>query len=112
MWDREVQVSWLTDEAPMEPIMVQTADLSAGGLSLLTRGMVHNGRRGIVLLVKKGGEPMLRCFEVIHCRYVGQSRHVVGARWAPLPVHCPLDIEMTEHGPRLCVKKWEEKKSA
>lgn len=82
---------------------METADLSAGGLSFRFRGMMHQGAMGVVLLKKSDGQHLLRCVEVVYCRYAGKSQHIIGARWVDMPPNLPVAVRSTESGPRLSV---------
>jgi len=106
-WARSIQVSWLAGDSPKEPVTLKSHDLSRGGLALIGRGMVHPGTKGIVLLDKGGGEVMLRCIEVTHCRYVGRLTHIFGAKWVPMPNNVVVKTELTDNGPKLVLPHWD-----
>jgi len=83
-WDSRVEVVWLHrfDEGPL---VYQAANISESGAALITRGMVHTGTRGIVLVQSRSGRRALRGFEVVHCHYESEIRaHVTGGRWIPV----------------------------
>lgn len=106
-WTLRLQVSWLSSIGrPSRPVEVRGVDISRGGLALLSRSFIHVGTRGVLLTHAAGDKPRLLCLEVCHCRYAGLWRHVVGARWAPMPQGLPIEIGRSEHGPLLIVKDW------
>lgn len=87
------------------PVVVGTADLSAGGIGLICPHMVHSGSIGLVILVGAEQRIKLRYVEVVHCRYLtGSMSHLVGARWIPEPAGMPeVRAEMSSDGLRIVV---------
>ncbi len=106
-WGKNLQISWLVNESPTPPVVLRSMNLSRGGLALISRGMVHQGTQGVVLLDKGNGEGILRCIEVVHCRYQGRLKHILGMKWCPLPPNLPLKVELTDQGLKLVIASSE-----
>jgi len=104
-WNHWVHLCWIRNATFGDPVVVGTADLSAGGIGLICPNMVHAGAIGLVMLVGAKQRVKLRYIEVIHCRYLTTSMsHHVGARWIPEPAGMPeVRAEMTPDGPRIIV---------
>lgn len=102
-WDHWVHVCWVRRSFISEPLVVGTADLSAGGIGLLCPNLVYPGTVGLVLLVGREQRLKLNFIEIVHCRYlVGSMLHLVGARWIRKPPGLGhVRGEMTATGPRI-----------
>lgn len=63
------------------PMLVRGWDLSACGMSVVTRQMIHEGLRGVVQLRRSNGQMAMIGVEVMHCRYIGAMQHLTGLRF-------------------------------
>ena len=103
-WQRRVQVAWIDEHGPSEPVILEANDLSAGGIGLVSRNMIYPHTVGMAMLCDAHGRALLRCLRVIHCRYESEIKaHVVGAQWLPMPLRPLVRIVQGEDGPRLAV---------
>ncbi|MBL0922183.1 MAG: PilZ domain-containing protein [Phycisphaerales bacterium] len=68
-----------------EIVMIRTKDISAGGVCLSARSMVHTGVCGVTRLPLPGGRSAIVGLEVVHCRYTGDMHYAVGCRFTEPP---------------------------
>ena len=105
-WKSPVQVAWLADH--VEDCRINTlraSDISAGGMALISRSMVHPGQQGIVLLGKGKCDPIVRGLEVCHCRYdVRLGQHVIGCSWIVIPPQISAFARRTQTGYKLAIE--------
>jgi hypothetical protein len=73
------------DGGRFQPRRVLTRDISAGGVSVVSRGMIHEGAKGGLILRRSDGESVLVGVLVKHCRYAGIMQHHTGMEFIPLP---------------------------
>ncbi len=62
-------------------VLVQTRNLSCGGICVLHRGFIHEKSRCVISLPRKEGEPTLVTGTVVSCRYLVKLIHEVGVRF-------------------------------
>lgn len=105
-WPTYIQITWMVNNRCSEPVKCKAHDLSRGGCSFIARNMVHVGATGIVLLDKGNNVPLLRCFEVRYCRYIGHMQHLFGARWIPMPANVPVKAGITDNGLCMEIQEW------
>lgn len=70
---------------PGRTIVVRAADLSVGGLSVMSSVALGVGVRGAAQLVRSDGRFALVGFQVRHCRPLGNGDCNAGLQFAPLP---------------------------
>lgn len=104
-WNHWVHVSWVQNSMIGEPVVVGTADLSAGGIGMICPNMIHPGSIGLVMFLGADRQLKLHYVQVVHCRYlIGSMAHLVGAKWIGEPAGLPeVKAEMTPDGPKLSV---------
>ncbi|UCD73950.1 MAG: PilZ domain-containing protein [Phycisphaerales bacterium] len=68
-----------------DPMLLRAKDISVGGISVISRNMIHVGAAGAIQLVKSDGRAALVGVEVRHCRYTGRMTHETGMRFTPIP---------------------------
>jgi len=68
-----------------EPMLLQAKDISAGGICVISRNMIHVGALGAMQLVRSDGRAALVGVQVRHCRYVGQMLHHTGMQFTDMP---------------------------
>ncbi len=106
-WHNEVQVAWINSpgDLPNEPHRLHAQDISAGGIALRSRCMVHPGQLGVVLLGKGSEDALTRGIEVRHCAYDDKlKQHVVGCGWVAIPNFIKTDVVVDRrHGMRLAI---------
>jgi len=89
-WSTQVQILWFDEHARGTSVAMRTADLSDGGIALLSRSWIHQDRCGAVLLVDPKGEPVIRWIRVLHGRYESERKaHLIGCMWIPTPENAP-----------------------
>ncbi|NOG52924.1 MAG: hypothetical protein HND57_01110 [Planctomycetes bacterium] len=104
-YNGNIEVSWILNDIPQPPVMLHGLNVSRSGIGLKSRGMVHAGTIGAVLL-SVGKTPSIRGIEVVFCQYQGHMEHLIGARWAKLAPQLRFSIDQTEQGPRLRNERW------
>jgi hypothetical protein len=67
------------------PMVVQARNLSAFGISVVSRLMIHPGSGGAVQLVKSDGTAALVGVAVRYCHYLGHRQHATGLEFTRLP---------------------------
>ncbi len=106
-WQKAVQVAWISapDEIPKSPSLVRAHNISAGGLALRSRCMVHPGQLGVVLLGKGSEDALTRGIEVRHCEYDDKLKlHIVGCGWVEIPCFVRATVvEDARHGMKLLI---------
>lgn len=102
---QRIQVAWFRQGRLSAPVVHIAQDLSQGGLSIVSRSLVYPGTVGVVLLRKSNDDAMLRGLRVVHCRYIGNAEHFVGAQWIPLPDGLPVTIRLEDRGPVMVVRE-------
>jgi hypothetical protein len=60
------------------PTIVQCKNISAGGMCIYSRYMLHVGYEGAVLMQRSNGEPVILGVKVVYCKYIGDMRHESG----------------------------------
>ena len=68
-----------------EPILLRAKDISAGGVCVISRNMIHVGAAGAMQLVRSDGRAALVGVQVRHCRYVGKMQHQTGLQFSDMP---------------------------
>lgn len=104
-YNGKIEVSWIVNDIPQPPVMLRGLNVSRSGIGLMSRGMVHSGTIGAVLLCI-GDKPTIRGIEVVFCQYQGHMEHLIGARWTKLSPGLRFTIEQSEQGPRLKNDRW------
>lgn len=99
-----VQVAWLHRGRPTAAVAAIAHDISQGGISFLSRSMVHGRTHGVLLVVRRAAEPILRGIEVMHCQYLGDCEHLVGAKWIPLPTGLRASVRSDHLGTHLIIQ--------
>jgi hypothetical protein len=95
-WGSQLQITWMADGKPSSARSLKAYDLSRGGVGLVSKSPVVPGTIGVALLARGTGEYMIRCLEVRHCNYVGNSQHVVGACWIPTPERLKASVDASD----------------
>jgi hypothetical protein len=85
------------------PTVVRCKNISAGGMCILSRYMLHIGYEGAVLLMRSTGEPVIVGAKVVHCKYIGDMLHESGIEFIRPSVNFAMDDFCDEQGnmPRL-----------
>lgn len=107
-WSGGVQVAWLDLDEATEPVVMQGYDLSAGGIAIISQRHIAPGSIGVILLDKGGGEALIRGIQVRHCRPLGQTYHLFGSRWTPIPDNVRITTRRTDQGLTLNRPVYEE----
>jgi len=103
-WSNRVQVAWVAEpyQSKINPITLEAHDISAGGLSIRSRTMMHPGQFGIVLLGRGKNETLVRGVEVRFCRYDTKScEHIIGCCWSSIPKQINLEVLEHDDGPTM-----------
>lgn len=58
--------------------VINSKDISPGGMCVLSRYMLHVGHEGAILISRSNGEQVIIGVRVVHCRYVGNHCHESG----------------------------------
>lgn len=80
------------------PIPVRTADISHGGMRVVSRNMIHPGAHGAVQLLRSNGQVAVVGVRVMHCRYAGEMQHHTGLKFEPLSAKFTADRFLDAHG--------------
>jgi hypothetical protein len=85
------------------PTTVRCKNVSAGGMCVQSRYMLHIGYEGAVLMLRSNGEPVIIGARVIHCKYIGDMLHESGIEFIEPTVNFMMDDFCDEQGnmPRL-----------
>ena len=65
------------------PVAVRCKNISAGGMCIVSRYMLHVGYQGAILMRRSDGELVLIGVRVVHCSYVGKHEHESGIEFTP-----------------------------
>jgi hypothetical protein len=85
-YDGRVAIVLLSETgSPSAPVILQGRNISAGGLCVISRQMIHPGTVGAVQMVRSDGSAALVGATVRYCVYVGNMRHFTGVEFMPLP---------------------------
>lgn len=85
-FDAEIPAVWAgTRGSNHEILMLRSQDISAGGICLVARSMVHVGAFGVIRLPLPGRDNAIVGVEVTHCRYMGDMHHAIGCRFTTPP---------------------------
>ena len=85
-YEASVNLLLLTHAGAVAPLqLLKAKDISAGGLCLRSRNMIHPGQRGAVQLVRSDGSLAVVGVQVLRCLYVGNMTHDIGMRFVDLP---------------------------
>jgi len=105
-WTSVVQIAWLGDLlSEPETIEYRARDLSAGGVSILSRAMIPLERKGIVLLGEGREQTIIRGIAVRHCEYKPDlGRYLIGCAWAAIPEGVKPVLASHPHGQRMHVR--------
>lgn len=60
------------------PTIVRCRNISAGGMCILSRYMLHVGYEGAVLMTRSDGQRVILPGRVVHCKYIGDMLHESG----------------------------------
>ena len=95
-----------------EPILLRAKDISAGGICVVSRNMIHVGAAGAMQLVRSDGRAALVGVQIRHCRYVGQMLHQTGMQFTDMPEGLsPLDFLDRQGRMKILVPKEDYDKS-
>lgn len=103
-YDGRVAIVLLSETgSPAPPALLRGRNISAGGLCVISRQMIHPGTVGAVQMVRSDGSSALVGVTVRYCVYVGNMRHFTGLEFMPLPsAITPADfVDQTGHMPLL-----------
>ena len=85
-YEASVNLMLLTQGGTISPVqLLRAKDISAGGLCLRSRNMIHPGQRGAVQLVRSDGSVAVVGIHVLRCMYVGNMTHEIGMRFIDIP---------------------------
>jgi len=68
------------------PVLLQTEDISTGGIGVISRHMFHTDSTGAVQMIRSDGKTVIIGVKVKHCRYAGDLRHRSGFEFVPIPM--------------------------
>ena len=85
------------------PTVVRCTDISAGGMRVVSQYMLHIDHEGAVLMERSNGEEVILGVKVVHCKYVGDMKHLSGLQFIQHSGVFAADDFRDEHGnmPRL-----------
>jgi hypothetical protein len=78
--------------------IVTCRELSVGGMSIISRYMLHVGYDGAILVHRPNGEPVVIGIKVAHCTYLGEMAHESGLEFTGVPEDFTLEDFRDEHG--------------
>jgi hypothetical protein len=98
-YDNLVVLVQLTPEGRKSiPIMVRCRNISAGGMCILSRYMLHVGYEGAILMMRSDGQPVILPAKVVHCKYAGEMMHESGIEFIEPSVHFEMGDFRDAHG--------------
>ncbi|MDY7109914.1 MAG: PilZ domain-containing protein [Planctomycetota bacterium] len=85
------------------PTVVRCRNVSAGGMCIHSRYMLHIGYEGAILMMRSNGEAVIIGAKIVHCKYIGDMLHESGVEFIPSSVNFMMDDFCDEQGnmPRL-----------
>lgn len=83
---------------PSPPLLLRAADISTGGIGVVSRHMFHTGSIGAVQMLRSDGKAEIIGVKVKHCRYAGDMKHHSGFEFAPVPERIKESYFMSSNG--------------
>lgn len=80
------------------PTVVMSSNMSAGGMCIISRYMLHVGYEGAILMQRHDGSEVLIGIKVVHCKYVGEMAHESGLEFTGQAEGFTLDDFRDEQG--------------
>lgn len=81
-----------------DPLVLRAKNISLGGLCLVSRELIAEGRQGVLQLVRSNGKLALAGVEVRYCKYVFDLEHEVGLQFVPMPEGLKTEDFLDENG--------------
>jgi hypothetical protein len=103
-YDRAIALVQITPDGGRSiPTIVRCKNISAGGMCIHSRYMLHIGYEGAILMMRSNGEPVILGAKVVHCKYIGDMLHESGIEFIRSSVNFTMDDFCDEQGnmPRL-----------